>query len=280
MHLFHTIKEVRQHLAILKKEGKSIGFIPTMGALHEGHLELVRRADKENGCSLVSIFVNPIQFNNPEDLKKYPRTLEDDLEKLSTTNCTVVFAPSVEEMYPEPDTTEFDFGNLDKVMEGQFRPGHFRGVGIVVKKFFEIIEPNRAYFGEKDFQQLAIIMHMTRVLNIPVEIIPCPTVREHDGLAMSSRNARLTPEERKVAPAIYEALCKAKDNQGWFTPQGFAKMVAGDLEQNPLFRIEYTEVVDTSTLQPITEWEDAPHVILCIAVFLGQVRLIDNIQLF
>jgi pantoate--beta-alanine ligase len=248
--------------------------------LHEGHLELVRTAGKGNDCVVVSIFVNPFQFNNPEDLKKYPRTLEADMEKLKSTPCSVVFAPSVEEMYPYPDTTEFDFGNIDKAMEGQFRPGHFRGVGIVVKKFFEIIEPDRAYFGEKDYQQLAIIKHMVKTLHIPVEIIPCPIVREPDGLAMSSRNARLTPAERIAAPNIYEALCKIKENYSWFTPDGTGKMVIGDIEQNSLFNVEYAQVVDTVSLMPFDEWEDAEHAILCIAVFLGDVRLIDNILLY
>jgi len=280
MYLFHTIDEIRHHLAGLKKEGRSIGFVPTMGALHLGHLELVRRAGLENDIAVVSIFVNPIQFNNPEDLKKYPRTLEADMGKLNTTHCSIVFAPSVEEMYPEPDTSEFDFDELDKVMEGQFRPGHFRGVGVVVKKFFEIVEPDKAYFGEKDFQQLAIIKHMVRELNFPVEIVPCPIVREPDGLAMSSRNERLTAEERSIAPAIYEALCRVKESYSWFTPEGIGKMVIGDIEQNPLFRVEYAQVVDTGTLQPFHEWEETEHAILCIAVFLGQVRLIDNIVLY
>ena len=251
-----------------------------MGALHEGHLSLVRRACNENDYVVVSIFVNPIQFNNPEDLKKYPGTLDADMEKLGTTSCSVVFAPSVEEMYPEPDTTEFDFGNLDKVMEGHFRPGHFRGVGIVVKKLFEIIEPDRAYFGEKDFQQLTIIKYLVKSLNIPVEIISCPIVRESDGLAMSSRNVLLTPEERAIAPAIYQALCRIKESHDWFTPAGIEKMMIGEIEQNPLFRVEYAQVVDLETLLPILEWEDAEHSVICIAVFLGTVRLIDNILLY
>ena len=280
MYLFHSIEETRQYLAKMKKEGKSIGLVPTMGALHKGHLELVRRAGEANECVVVSIFVNPIQFNNPEDLKRYPRTLDTDVEKLNATRCSVVFAPSIEEMYPQPDTTEFDFGNLDKLMEGQFRPGHFRGVGIVVKKLLEIVEPNRAYFGEKDFQQLAIIKYMVKSLNIPIEIIPCPIVREPDGLALSSRNERLSLEERTIAPAIRESLVRVKENYSWFTPDGIGKMVIGDIEQNPMFRVEYAQVADTMTLMPITEWEDADHAILCVAVLIGQVRLIDNILLY
>jgi pantoate--beta-alanine ligase len=280
MQLIQTINDTRQYIASLRKEGATIGFVPTMGALHEGHLELVRKACRENDYAVVSIFVNPIQFNNPEDLKKYPRTLKTDLEKLEATKCSMVFAPSADEMYPTPDTTLFDFGDLEKVMEGQFRPGHFNGVGIVVKKLFEIVAPDKAYFGEKDFQQLAVINKMVKILKLPVEIIPCPIIREEDGLAMSSRNERLTPEERSFAPSIYETLCRVKENYSWFTPEGIGKMVIGDIEQNPLFRVEYAQVVDIETLQPFSDWEDTEHAILCIAVFLGQVRLIDNIVLY
>ena len=183
INLLNTIPSTQ---AAIRKEignGKTIGFVPTMGALHEGHLVLIRRAVAENDFVVVSIFVNPIQFNNPDDLAKYPRTLETDLKMLESTGCHLVFAPSAEEMYPEPDRSEFDFGKLDKVMEGKFRPGHFNGVAIVVKKLFEIVSPHKAYFGEKDFQQLAIIKNMVSQLNLPVHIVPCPIVREPDGLA-------------------------------------------------------------------------------------------------
>jgi pantoate--beta-alanine ligase len=280
MHLFYTINETKSYISSLKKEGKSIGFVPTMGALHEGHLELVRKAGAENAEVVVSIFLNPIQFNNPEDFQLYPRTLEADFEKLKTTPCTVVFVPSTEEMYPEPEMAELDFGKLDKAMEGQFRPGHFSGVGIVVKKLFEIVTPDKAYFGEKDYQQLAIIKFMVNSEEIPVEIVPCPTVREADGLAMSSRNQRLTPEERVIAPAIYEALCRVKENYNWFTPNGVEKMIIGDIEQDIRFRVEYAQVVNADTLLPFGEWDDATHAVICLAVFLGQVRLIDNITLY
>ncbi len=280
MNIFHTIKEIKAHIALLRKEGKTIGFVPTMGALHEGHLELVRKACKEDDVVAVSIFVNPIQFNNPEDLVKYPRTLESDIKKLNATACSIVFAPAVEEMYPEPDNTEFDFGKLDKVMEGEFRPGHFKGVGIVVKKLLEIVEPTRAYFGEKDYQQLVIIRYLVKSLAIPVEIVSCPIVREPDGLAMSSRNSRLTPEERALAPDIHDALNRIKENYTWFTPDGLGKMIIGDIEQNPLFRVEYAEVADAETLMPFFDWEDAEHAVLCVAVVLGQVRLIDNVLLY
>lgn len=280
MNLFKSIEETRSYVSSLRGEGKTIGFVPTMGALHKGHLELVRTALSQNDAVVVSIFVNPIQFNNPEDLKKYPRTLESDLAQLEGAGCSAVFYPSVDEMYPEPDQTEFDFGNLDKVMEGKFRSGHFRGVGVVVKKFFEIVTPDRAYFGEKDFQQLAIIKHMVNSLKLPVTIVNCPTVREPDGLAMSSRNARLTETERAAAPEIYAALLKAADNYSWLTPEGLSKMIMGEIEQNALFRVEYAEIVDETTLSPIQDWEDAEHARICVAVFLGEVRLIDNISLY
>ena len=199
---------------------------------------------------------------------------------LETTGFALVFAPSVEEMYPQEDKTEFDFGELDKVMEGKFRPGHFNGVAIVVKKLFDIVKPDKAYFGEKDFQQVAIIRSMIKQKNMPVEIIAHPIVREADGLAMSSRNARLTPEERENAIAIHDALINVKDSYAWFTPEGVAVKVAGEIEENPYFRVEYVEVVDTETLQPIEEWIDSPHAVVCVAAFIGKVRLIDNIVLY
>jgi pantoate--beta-alanine ligase len=278
--LTHTISDTRAEINKQLSKGKTIGFVPTMGALHEGHLQLVRQAGKENDFVVVSIFVNPIQFNNPEDLAKYPRTLEDDINKLEGTGCRLVFAPSAEEMYPEPDLTEFDFGQLDKVMEGKFRPGHFRGVAVVVKKLFEIVTPHKAYFGEKDFQQLAIIKKMVNMLSMPLEIVSCPIVRESDGLAMSSRNTRLTPEERLEAPVIYKALSSVKENYSWFIPEGIKQLVRGEIQESPFFRIEYVEVVDTSTLQPIEDWQDSEHAVICVAVYIGQVRLIDNIVLY
>lgn len=278
--LTHTIAETQ--IAIQKQisEGKTIGFVPTMGALHEGHITLIRQAAAENDFVVVSIFVNPIQFNNPEDLAKYPRTLEADMQKLKGTGCKLVFAPSAEEMYPEPDLTEFDFGQLDKVMEGKFRPGHFKGVAIVVKKLLEIVTPTKAYFGEKDFQQLAIINKMVSMLKMSVEIIPCPIVRETDGLAMSSRNARLTPVERAEAPVIYKALSSVKENYSWFIPDGVKQLVTGEIQESHHFRVEYVSVVDAETLLPFEDWQDAEHAVVCVAAFIGQVRLIDNIRLY
>ena len=280
MKQLQTISETTAYISDMLEKGKSIGFVPTMGALHAGHIQLVTQSVSENQVTIASIFVNPIQFNNPTDLEKYPRTLDADLEMLKSAGCDAVFVPTVEEMYPEPDHTEFDFGNLDKVMEGKFRPGHFRGVGVVVKKFFEFVLPHKAYFGEKDFQQLAVIRHMVKSLAIPVEIIPCATVREADGLAMSSRNTRLSREERAIAPEIYVALQKAKENYSWFSPDGLGKMLIGELEQNPLFRVEYAEIADADTLMPFVDWDDTAHAVICVAVFLGEVRLIDNIRLY
>jgi pantoate--beta-alanine ligase len=280
INLTHTITETQ--IAIQKQisEGRTIGFVPTMGALHDGHLTLIRRAAVENDFVVVSIFVNPIQFNNAEDLAKYPRNLDADIQQLEATGCSLVFAPAADEMYPEPDLTEFDFGQLDKVMEGKFRPGHFNGVAIVVKRLFEIVTPAKAYFGEKDFQQLAIINKMVSMLHFPVEIVPCPIVRETDGLAMSSRNARLTPEERAEAPVIFKALSRVKENYSWFIPDGVKQLVTGEIQENHYFRVEYVSIVDTETLLPFEDWKDVEHAVVCVAAFIGSVRLIDNIVLY
>lgn len=280
MKIFHTIKEVKDYISLQRNGEKSIGFIPTMGALHEGHIELVKRSKKENDFTVASIFVNPIQFNNPDDLARYPRTLETDQKQLEAAGCDLVFVPSAEEMYPEPDNTQFDFGHLDKVMEGKFRPGHFRGVGVVVKKLFEIILPHRAYFGEKDFQQLAIIKYMVKSHAMLVDIVPCPTVREPDGLAMSSRNRRLLPEQRAAAPIIYETLRNTLETYNWFTPEGVNSLVTTGIETSPHLRVEYAQVVDADTLLPFDDWQDVVHAVICVAVFAGDVRLIDNLRLY
>jgi pantoate--beta-alanine ligase len=250
-----------------------------MGALHEGHLELVRRAERENGISVCSIFVNPIQFNNPEDLKKYPREETSDVDKLQEAGCGMVFIPTVEEMYPEPETTVFDFGQLDKVMEGKFRPGHFNGVAVVVKKLFDVTTPDRAYFGEKDFQQLVIIRRLVEMLELSVEVIPCPTIRESDGLAMSSRNKRLNEEDRKRAPLIYAILCEAKARAGKHTVKEVTDWVHQEFNKYPFFELEYFEITDMNTLQPVISWDESPGVVACAAVYLGGVRLIDNIKI-
>jgi len=279
MEVYHSIADTRQWLACERSMGKSIGFVPTMGALHQGHLDLVKRACRGNDLAGCSIFVNPIQFNNSEDLIKYPHTLEQDLQLLEKTGCHLVFAPSVEEMYPEPVTKKYDFGALERVMEGEHRPGHFNGVAVVVKKFFDIFQPDRAYFGEKDFQQLRIIQSLVRMENIPVEIIPCPTIREADGLAMSSRNRRLSADERAVAPAIYQTLLRARE-LAKNTPVAELKRISTVRLESKGFRVDYFELADLESLQAITDWEETPGVIACVAAFLGSVRLIDNMILF
>ncbi len=281
MKKFTTIKETKDYLSGQKAAGKTVGFVPTMGALHEGHLELMRRARKENDLLVVSIFVNPIQFNNPDDLKKYPRTLEDDMEKLKSVGCDVLFAPEVDEMYPEKEKKpkQYDFGELDKVMEGKFRPGHFNGVAVVVKKLFDIVQPHRAYFGEKDFQQLAIIKKLVEMENIPVEIVPCPIVREPDGLAMSSRNRLLTPEQRKEAPFIYQTLLEAKRRRDHICANPLRQMIINRFEGNENFRLEYFDIVNDKTLQPVNAWNNKVGTVACVAVWLGKVRLIDNIRI-
>lgn len=273
------ISETTELLAQERKSGKTIGFVPTMGALHEGHLELMRRAKKENDILVVSIFVNPIQFNNKEDLKKYPRNLEKDKDLLITVKCDVLFAPEVEEMYPDEEIKKYNFGSLENVMEGSSRPGHFNGVGVVVSKLFDICIPDKAYFGEKDFQQLAIIKKLVEIDNIPVEIVPCPTVREKDGLAMSSRNQRLTDDERRSAPFIFEVLSEAKSNSEFLCPNRLRQFVINQFTDRPEFKVEYFELADDKELQPIESWNSDIGTIGFIAVNLGKVRLIDNIRI-
>ncbi len=276
---FSSIKEITEYLGQQKTSGKTIGFVPTMGALHEGHLELMRRAKKENNLLVVSIFVNPVQFNNADDLKKYPRTLEDDTHKLESVACDVLFAPDTEEMYPEEVTKQYDFGQLDKVMEGAFRPGHFNGVAIVVKKLLDIVHPDRAYFGEKDFQQLTIIKRLVIMENIAVEIVSCPIVRETDGLAMSSRNRLLTAKERKIAPFIYKTLKEARLRRNHICANPLRQMIINIFEGNENFRLEYFDIVNDETLQPINGWNNKVGTVACVAVWLGNVRLIDNIRI-
>ncbi len=279
MKVFSSIKETISYLEQQRITEKSIGFVPTMGALHDGHLALMRRAKKENDLLVVSIFVNPVQFNNADDLKKYPHTPEEDTKKLESIHCDLLFAPNAEEMYPETVTKQYDFGQLDKVMEGAFRPGHFSGVAIVVKKLFDIIRPDRSYFGEKDFQQLTIIKKMVAMEKIQVEIIPCPIVREPDGLAMSSRNRLLSAEERKVAPFIYKTLQEAKRRRNHLCANQLKQMIINIFEGNEQFRLEYFDIVNDETLQPIDGWNDKIGTVACVAIWLGSVRLIDNIRI-
>ena len=278
--VFNTIKDTNEFLSKQGSDGRTIGFVPTMGALHEGHLELMRRAKRENDILACSIFVNPIQFNNKEDLNKYPRTLEDDIKKIELIGCDVLFAPSNEEMYPEEEKTVYDFGNLDKVMEGKHRPGHFNGVAVVVKKLFDIIQPDKAYFGEKDFQQLRIIQALAEQLKLSVEIVPCSIVREKDGLAMSSRNERLTAEERKIAPVIFKTLQFVKRNSHRLSIEEINKHIDSEINLYPEMKLEYFEIVDKKTLSQGTKLLRNKNLIACIALFLGKIRLIDNIAIF
>lgn len=279
MKIFQSVAETRQWLIGEKSAGRSVGFVPTMGALHEGHLDLVRRAARENDLGTCSIFVNPIQFNNPEDLAKYPRTVENDVILLEKAGCELVLIPSVVEMYPEPVTKKFDFGALESVMEGAHRPGHFNGVAIVVEKLFDIFRPDRAYFGEKDFQQLRIIQSLVKMEDIPVEIVPCRTIRESDGLAMSSRNRRLNADERAVAPWIYKTLVFARDHAGKVPVLELQKICTAMLEDKG-FRVDYFEIAEPEGLQPLTSWPDTKGAMAFVAAFLGTVRLIDNMILF
>lgn len=277
MHIFNTISETQQYLKAQQRADKSIGFVPTMGALHAGHISLIERAKTENDLAVCSIFVNPTQFNNPEDLKKYPRTLERDCEMLIPAGCDVVFAPSADEMYPSLPQLKMDFGTLETVMEGKFRPGHFNGVGIVVSKLFNIVKPEKAYFGLKDLQQVAVIRRMVQDLSFDLEIIPCPTLRETDGLAMSSRNTRLSPEARALAPQIYKALNLAKEKlQAGASVSEMQVAVDEHFAIFPDFELEYFEAADFDTLLPIEAKIADGKTALCVAAFLGGVRLIDN----
>ena len=278
MKLVHTIQELRAELDIQRKAGKKIGFVPTMGALHEGHASLVRRAVAENEVVVVSDFVNPTQFNDKNDLLKYPRTLEADCELLEKEGAAYVFAPSVEEVYPEPDTRQFSYAPLDTVMEGKYRPGHFNGVCQVVSKLFMMVEPDKAYFGEKDFQQLAIIREMVKQMNFPLEIVGCPIVREADGLALSSRNARLSEEERRQALSISKTLFASKEYAATHTVEETQKFVEDSIAAAEGLELEYFELVDGTTLQKISTWDETNYAVGCITVYCGEVRLIDNIK--
>ena len=278
MELIQTIRELRAKLDALRGEGKTIGLVPTMGALHAGHASLVKRAVAENDVVVVSDFVNPTQFNDKDDLAKYPRTLDADCRLLESCGAAFVFAPSVEEIYPEPDTRTFSYAPLDTVMEGKYRPGHFNGVCQIVSKLFLIVEPTRAYFGEKDFQQLAIIREMVRRYPFDLQIVGCPIVREADGLALSSRNARLSGEQRKQALQISKALFASVDYAKSHTLAETKEFVEKTIADAEGLRLEYFEIVDGNTLQTVGEWEESKYVVGCITVFCGEVRLIDNIK--
>lgn len=277
MQILNTIYKIQDFISTQKKIGKTIGFVPTMGALHQGHLSLIEKATQENDIVVSSVFVNPIQFNNKEDLKKYPRNINSDATMLEQHGCDILFAPTTEEMYPEEPDETYEFGALGNVMEGKFRPGHFNGVATVVHKLFDIVKPNNSYFGEKDFQQLAIIQHLVKQKNIDVNVIGCDIIREKDGLAMSSRNTRLLDDERKIAPRIYEILKQSAEKKATNSVQETILFVKNEIKKISEFQLEYFEIVDSTTLQPITNWEDNTTPRGCIVVYLGNIRLIDNI---
>ena len=263
-------------------EDKTVGFVPTMGALHEGHASLIRRAVSECGAVVVSDFVNPTQFNNKTDFETYPRRLEDDAAFVTPLGVSVLFAPAVEEMYPEGtdyDKRVFDLGGLDMYGEGPRRPGHFNGMAQVVTRLFDIVRPDRAYFGEKDFQQLAIVEYFVKALGYNIEIVRCPIARGADGLALSSRNKLLSPEQREAAPHIYRSILKARDMVGRIPVAEAIREVLSLIDADSRLRTEYVEIINSLTLRPVTDWNEAEHLRLTCAVYAGQVRLIDNIEL-
>ncbi len=281
MIILRTVDEVRDFVARERGRNASVGLVPTMGALHEGHLSLVEKAVEGNDVAIVSVFVNPTQFNNPNDLATYPHQEEADFKLLAQAGVAAVFAPSVEEMYPGGPAAQpehkFELGEAAEVMEGKYRPGHFQGVAQVVSLLFRIVEPDRAYFGEKDFQQIAVIRNMVKSEGIKVDIIACPIKRADDGLALSSRNALLTPEQRKIAPEIHAALKESVDYSKTHSVKATHDTVVERLNAVPGLEVEYFEIVDARSLAAIDEWEESPWVVGCITVYCGKVRLIDNI---
>ena len=272
-----TVKALREELAAC--QGKKIGFVPTMGALHEGHISLVTRARKECDVVVASVFVNPTQFNDKNDLKNYPRTPEADCAILEAAGADIVFMPTVEVIYPEPDTRQFDFGMVDKVMEGATRPGHFNGVAQVVSRLFALVNPARAYFGEKDFQQIAVIKAMVEQLAIDIEIVECAIVRGEDGLALSSRNELLTPEHRAAAPHIYATISQCAAKMESMSPEELTNWVVSTIDENSLLKTIYFEAVDARTMQRVEKWSDSERIQGCCAVQAGNIRLIDNIRI-
>ncbi len=279
MNIFKTKKALQTHLDTYKQTHR-IGFVPTMGALHKGHLSLIKKAKEENDLVVVSIFVNPTQFDNQEDLIKYPKTLQKDIDLLKTVNCDVVFTPDVSEIYNNQIVSEsFNFGGIENEMEGKFRKGHFDGVGTIVKRLFEIVQPHKAYFGEKDFQQLQIIKKLVEITNLPIEIIPCAIFREDDGLAMSSRNTRLTKEQREAAPFIYKTLKKAKKKFGIKNAEKVTKWVQKKFKKNPVLELEYFVIADEHSLKQIDKKDKNNQPRAFIAVYAGDIRLIDNLAM-
>lgn len=280
MKVFDKIVDLQNELFDLRKEGKTVGLVPTMGALHEGHGSLIKRSAKDNDVTVVSVFLNPTQFNDKSDLERYPRNLKADCKLAEECGAQIVFAPSVNEMYPTPDTRHFDFPPQTTVMEGAKRPGHFNGVCQVVSRLFYIVRPDRAYFGEKDWQQIAVVKRLVKYINVPVQIVECPIVREKDGLAMSSRNSLLAPEERAIAPNIYKALKESVDFAKTHTVKETHDKVVNDINAIDGLEVEYFEIVDGNTLLDVNDWADSNYIVGCITVYCGKtpIRLIDHIK--
>ena len=279
MKVIRTVEELKSVVGALKAEGKSVGLVPTMGALHDGHVSLMEKARGDNDVVVVSVFVNPTQFNNPDDLRTYPRTEEADCARMRDAGVDIAFIPSVEEIYPEPDNRVFDLGKVAEVMEGTMRPGHFNGVAQIVSKLFRMVEPTRAYFGEKDFQQIAVIRRMVEIEGFKnLEIVDCPIKREADGLALSSRNVRLTPHQREIAPNIHRIMVESLDKARDCSVEEVKRSVIDAVNAYPEMNVEYYEIVNAADMQPITDWSQASQAVGCITVYLGDVRLIDNIK--
>lgn len=277
MLIYKSVNELQQFLT--QNKHKTIGFVPTMGALHQGHLSLIQASQQKADVTICSIFVNPIQFNKQEDLDNYPRNVDADVLILESVNCDVLFLPSVEEMYPTKQYKNFEFGNLAEVMEGEHRPGHFNGVANVIERFFAIIYPNYAFFGEKDFQQLAIVKALTKLLGLKTEIVGCPILREDSGLAMSSRNERLSTEQRKNAAVIFEALTFIKKNYLKHDISEHKSYFVNTISAKNM-KLEYIEFADGNSLQPIQNFSETKYCVVFIAVHIGKVRLIDNVTIF
>ena len=279
MKIIRTVEELKSVVGALKAEGKSVGLVPTMGALHDGHVSLMEKARGDNDVVVVSVFVNPTQFNNPDDLRTYPRTEEADCARMRDAGVDIAFIPSVEEIYPEPDNRVFDLGKVAEVMEGAMRPGHFNGVAQIVSKLFRMVEPTRAYFGEKDFQQIAVIRRMVEIEGFKnLEIVDCPIKREADGLALSSRNVRLTPHQSEIAPNIHRIMVESLDKARDCSVEEVKRSVIDAVNAYPEMDVEYYEIVNAADMQPITDWSQASQAVGCITVYLGDVRLIDNIK--
>lgn len=279
MQIIEKVSELLTYVENGKRKGLKTGLVPTMGALHKGHLSLVKRSKQDNDVTIVSLFVNPVQFNNPTDLATYPRQQEEDFKLLAQEGVDVVFAPTVEEIYPEDfdRNRKFDLGKTAEVMEGIYRPGHFQGVALVVNRLFELCRPTHAYFGMKDFQQIAVIRAMVQKEGLDVEIIACPIVREDSGLAFSSRNQLLEEQDKESAPVIFQTLKESKEYSLTHSVEETRQWVSDRINSKENFKLEYFEIVDGETLLPVEEWDEAQYIVGCITVYLGKVRLIDNI---